>query len=319
MNYRKKPICHAFLAIALLSLLPPTTDALGQTPRPVAECDYLEVDLASFNILYWTSWRPIAVDKGGRGPNAWDYRRAMVVDVIKGFEADVIGLQESMFPQTEYLRAKLEDDFGIVDAYCEGRKRGGLGNPILYRKDRFKVEKWGRFWFSDTPDEPASKTWGNDHPRFCLWAYLVEKETGKGFFMYNVHFDHASHNSMRRSAVLLNERIAQREPKAPFVTVGDFNVLEDDEVVHYMKGKELRIDGEAFKNPQPVVDTFRVKHGEEADGATFHAFFSREPIKIDFIFTEKQMEVVDTEIVRYNKDGAYPSDHYPVTATIRFQ
>ena len=306
-------------AITLLVLLFMVAEVFGgASSSAVDERDYLEIKMASYNILYWKYWK--ATEEEGRGSNAWKYRRGMVLDVIENFDADVIGLQESMFPQVEYLRAKLEDGYGIVADYVGGRHRDGLGNSIFYRKDRFEVGKWGRFWFSDTPEVPASMTWGNTHPRFCVWAYLVEKESGKGFFVYNVHFDHASHNAMRRSAVLLSERIAQREPKAPFVLVGDFNVLEDDEVIHFMKGEEpLSIDGKLFKNPQPLVDTFRVKRGEEADGATFHAFFSREPIKIDFVFSEKSTEVMDAEIIRYNEDGRYPSDHFPITATIRFR
>ena len=39
---------------------------------------------------------------------------------------------------------------------------------------------------------------------------------------------------------------------------------------------------------------------------------------IDFIFAPPWVKVLDAEILRDNEDGLYPSDHYPVTARLRF-
>jgi endonuclease/exonuclease/phosphatase family metal-dependent hydrolase len=40
--------------------------------------------------------------------------------------------------------------------------------------------------------------------------------------------------------------------------------------------------------------------------------------KIDFIFTPSNTQVVDAAILHTNRDGRYPSDHFPVTARLRF-
>ena len=313
MNYRMKQIRSAFLTLALLALWPPSADALGKTPAPAGVGEPLEVKVMSFNIFYWRHWKPFD------GPNAWEYRRRMVADTIGDSGADIIGLQEAQFPQVEYLHGRLEDDFGILAMYYDG-KTTGMSNALLYRKSRFEVGDWGSFWFSDTPGEPGSKGWGNKYPRLCTWARFVEKETGRSIYIYNAHLDHRSQYSRGRSVELITRRISQRDPKAPFVLTGDLNVEEDNEVIGFLKGEALSLDDRSHENPVPVVDTFRVKHGNEAKEGTFHGFKKDgKRIRIDYIFTGKATKIVDAEIITRHEGDRYPSDHFPITATLRFE
>ena len=265
----------------------------------------------TFNIRYYRA--------PNDGLDAWEYRRKMVADILENSGADAIGLQEAEFPQMEYLREKLNDDFGILVTYGYGTEMGH-SNALLYRKSRFAVGEWGTFWFSDTPDKPGSKGWGNGSPRFCTWTRLVEIETGKSFYFYNAHLDHRSQYSREKSARLITDRINQRKHRAPFVIIGDLNSKEDNNVIRFLKGGELSLDGQACRTAVPVVDTFRVKHGDEVDAGTLNGFDKDRPfIKIDYILTEAAMKVLEAEVITYNEDGRYPSDHCPVTATIRFQ
>jgi endonuclease/exonuclease/phosphatase family metal-dependent hydrolase len=39
--------------------------------------------------------------------------------------------------------------------------------------------------------------------------------------------------------------------------------------------------------------------------------------KIDYVFVPPGIGVIDAAIVRTERDGRYPSDHFPVTARIR--
>lgn len=271
----------------------------------------------SFNILYYRYWGPRA------GEKAWTARRNLVVDEIQDSGADVVGLQEATFPQVEYLRGKLEEEWGILVTYREGLPVDkALSNAILYRKGRVAVVDWGTFWFSDTPDEPGSKGWGNRTPRLCTWARFSETETGKKFYVYNAHIDHAVQNSRIRSAALIADRIAQRKDKSsPVILMGDMNAHEDNPIIRFFKGEaELSIDEGTVKNPTPFIDTFRVVHGEEADAGTFHGFDKdRVWAKIDYIFVPKGTKVLAAEILSSPTAGQYPSDHCPLTATIRFQ
>ncbi len=279
--------------------------------------DGFEVKVMSFNILYYRYWGPRAEEK------AWTARRNLVVDEIQGSGMDVVGLQEATFPQVEYLRGKLEDEWGILVTYREGLPIDkALSNAILYRKDRVTVDDWGTFWFSDTPDEPGSKGWGNRTPRLCTWAHFSETESGRKFYLYNAHIDHAVQNSRIRSAALIADRIAQRKDKAsPVILMGDLNAHEDNPIIHFFKGEgELTIDDATVTNAMPFIDTFRVVHGEEADAGTYHGFDkNRKRAKIDYIFVPEGTEIMDAKVLAEPMNGQYPSDHCPSTATIRFQ
>ena len=55
------------------------------------------------------------------------------------------------------------------------------------------------------------------------------------------------------------------------------------------------------------------------DTRTYHGFKGgTEGVKIDQILVERTSEVLAAEIDRTtNEEGRYPSDHYPVTATLK--
>lgn len=306
---------HFLLTAGLLLGFP----ALGNAESPGTTTNGAAVKVMSFNILYYRYWGP------RKGKQAWTARRRLVVDAIRQSGADVIGLQEATFPQVEYLRGKLEDEWGILVTYREGLPVDkALSNAILYRKDRVAVAdgEWGTFWFSDTPDTPGSKGWGNRTPRLCTWAHFTTLGSGKDFYVYNAHIDHAVQNSRIRSAALIVDRIAGRkDPSAPVVLMGDMNAEEDNPVIRFFKGEgTLSFDGKTVENPVPFVDSFRVVHGQEADAGTFHGFHpERKRKKIDYIFVPKGTKVLDAEVVTRSEDGLYPSDHCPLTATLLFR
>jgi endonuclease/exonuclease/phosphatase family metal-dependent hydrolase len=139
-----------------------------------------------------------------------------------------------------------------------------------------------------------------DHPAF-------EDRDGPSFYLYNVHLDHQSQPSRERSAALLLERIRARDPKAPAVVTGDFNAGEDNAAAAAMRAS--------------FVDSFRVLHPDAREVGTFNGFKPGQPTgdKIDFVFVEPGAEVLDAAILRTSRDGRYPSDHFPVTARLRFR
>jgi endonuclease/exonuclease/phosphatase family metal-dependent hydrolase len=52
---------------------------------------------------------------------------------------------------------------------------------------------------------------------------------------------------------------------------------------------------------------------------TFHGFQGGvDGGKIDYIMVLPNTKVLQAEILRDNKDNRYPSDHFPVTAVLRF-
>jgi endonuclease/exonuclease/phosphatase family metal-dependent hydrolase len=249
----------------------------------------------SFNIRYGT-----AKD----GDNAWTRRRALVFDVIRERDADLIGLQEALDFQIDEILAAAPA-YAVIGVGRDDAGAGGEHAGILFRRSRFRVSEAGTFWFSDTPAAPGSMSWGNRITRVCTWTRLIDRD-GRGLYLYNVHLDHESQPSRERSTRLLRDRIESRSfPADPVVVTGDFNVGETNPALSVLFG--------------PFLDTFRVARPAEQPAGTFTAFeFGKvEGDKIDYVLAQPGAEVQHAEIVRFSRGGRYPSDHFPVLARIR--
>lgn len=263
-----------------------------------AAADQPRLALMSFNIRFGTA---------NDGPNHWNLRRDMVMDVFTRHGADVIGLQEALAFQVGEIRSR----FPHYAAVGVGRDDGltaGEHCTILYRADRFTLAESGTFWLSDTPERVASVTWGNSITRICTWVRLIDDASGRGFYVFNTHFDHVSQPSRERSVRLIAQRVAERQHPDPVIVMGDFNVGENNPAMSHL----LRdADGPGW------VDTFRVIHPEEKVVGTFNAFRDRiDGEKIDFVLVQPGITVLDASIDRTRVDGRSPSDHEPVTAVI---
>lgn len=267
------------------------------------EAEAETVKVMTFNIRYGTA---------DDGENHWDNRREMVFDLIAGHGADVVGLQEAMDFQIGQLRRALSG-YGVVTAGRDDGGQAGEHCTILYRRDRFRVAESGTFWFSNSPWVPGSMHWGNRIPRICTWVRLVERATGNAFYVYNLHLDHQSQVSRFKSAELLARHVAGRNPQDPVVVMGDFNMGLDNPAMLYLRRLGYP------DAPIELLDSWRLLYPGEPDTRTYHGFEGgNDGIKIDHILIEQATEVVDAQIDRTaNEQGRYPSDHYPVTATLK--
>ena len=278
------------------------------SPRTIDPTEAIRV--MSFNIRYGT-----APD----GENAWPHRREMVFDVIRDHQSDVIGMQEVLKGQLDQLLRALPEYKSLGVGRRDGIAIGEFA-PILYRIDRFEVLEHGGFWLSDTPTVPGSTSWGNTIPRICTWAHLRDQRTGRSFYFYDTHLDHRSPPSQQRSAELIAKRIDQHVNKTdPVILVGDFNAAEDTSTIRYLKGEVDRAyETTEYPPPSPQLhDTFRVVYPDAIAVGTFNGFRGdRSRAKIDYVLVSDGIEVLSAAIIHASKDGRYPSDHFPVTATI---
>ena len=300
-NWSRIMKLYAALLLGVVGLIADPLIAFGQEAPPKEPG--LELRVMSFNIRN---------GKAKDGDNAWEHRKGFVGDVINDAELDVVGLQEAFRFQLDEIR-KQRPEFSEVGEGRDGGERGEY-SAILYRTTRFEAKDSGTFWLSDTP-EVKSRHWGNRYLRICTWVLLEDKSSGQTFYVYNTHFDHQSQNARLRSAWLVAKRINERESASPFVLTGDFNAGEDNPVTLFLTGK----NDEGRKSPVAVVDTFRSLHPEESVVGTGGGFEGRrDGPKIDYVYVEPSTKVVEAQIVRIERNGKYPSDHFPVTATIRF-
>lgn len=242
------------------------------------------------------------------GDNAWPLRRDLLFSVIRDFGPDVLGMQEA-------LRFQLDEIGAALPGYREvgvGRDDGveaGEYSAILFDSTRFELRDHGTFWLSDTPEVPGSTSWGNGITRICTWALLRERSGGTSFYVFNTHWDHQSQPSREKSARLILERIAARAaPDTPVLLTGDFNAGESNPAFRTLVEDTV----------VNLRDTFRALHPDATGVGTFHGFEGgTDGDKIDAILASPEWRVLDAGIARVNDHGRFPSDHYPVTASLR--
>ena len=266
------------------------------TALPLQSIDTLNV--MSFNIRYGTA---------RDGDNAWELRRRSVIEVIETFGAEVLGIQEALRFQLDEIGDALPRYRRIGVGRTDGDREGEYA-AILIDRSRLTVLEEGTFWFSDEPTKPGSTSWGNDIPRICTWARLRDHISERTFYVYNVHWDHRSQPSRERSAGLLMERIATRTFDAdPVLVTGDFNAGESNPAF-----ARLLEPGD-----MPLLDTFRALHPTAQQVGTFNGFEgTTSGDKIDAVLASADWEILASEIVRSETGGRYPSDHFPVVATV---
>jgi endonuclease/exonuclease/phosphatase family metal-dependent hydrolase len=307
IDRRRRQITAALLfagtaALASRRLFAQAGQAAPPTPAPAAPARE-PIDVWSFNIRYGT-----AKD----GDNHWTLRRDQLFDLLRAEQPDLIGLQEALRFQVDEILAAVPGYASVGVGRDDGKAAGEM-SCILFRTARFQVAESGTFWFSDTPETPGSTHWGNRITRICTWARFVDRD-GTSFVHYNLHLDHESQPSREKSTALLRQRIAGRKAAGePVIVTGDFNAGEQNPA----------LQGLVSRGPSaqaPFVDTFRVRHPDATEVGSFSGFTFGQTRgeKIDYVLVEPGTEVLDASIVRASRNGRYPSDHFPVTARIRF-
>lgn len=254
----------------------------------------------SFNIRYGT-----AED----GDDHWRNRADLVAETIRAAAPDVIGLQEALRFQLDELGAALPAYRELGVGRDDGREAGEYA-AILYRAERLRPVAHGTFWLSDTPDVPGSTSWGNHITRICTWVRFEDLQSGHQFVMYNVHFDHESQPSRVESARLVLQR-ARAGPPLPAIVLGDFNAGEDN------PARTLFLDTALAPGQVHFVDTYRVMHQRSNGEGTFNGFRGEVTgERIDAILVTPSWRVRSADILHTERNGRYPSDHFPVTALL---
>jgi len=269
---------------------------------PVASDGRLELSLMTFNIRYENG--------DDLGPRAWNQRIPHIVRMIREEAPDVLGIQEARHGQAADLWASLPDYEFSGRARDDGA-RGGEYTAILYRRDRFEPDPADAdtFWLSGTPENPGSTTWGNEIPRTVTWLRLTDRTSHRSFYVFNTHWDHRNQDSRLRSAELLAGRITSRKsPGDPVILLGDFNALPQNPAIRTLTARAGLTDSLHSLHPgQKQRPTLHLWRGTAMD----------RPIHIDHIFTTGEVDVLAAAI--RDHDQPMLSDHFPVTARVRFK
>ena len=278
--------------------------------------DASRLRVMSFNIRYATA---------SDGENRWSWRREFLGDCIAEQSPDLLGLQEVLPEQSEWIAGYLSErarrgegpEYAFFGRTREPDPAQGEAVTIFYRTDRLEriVEDGDTFWVSETPEVVGSQSWNTACRRVVTWsrfrlrtlsAEAFSNAENREIYFFNTHLDHISAEARLNGAKLLVKRIADRSnPSAPVILTGDFNCGESSEPIVFLRDSGL-------------VDTFRMMDPDSTEVGTFHAFTgSAGKDKIDYIFVMPDLKACAAEILRTSRDGRWPSDHFPVVADVR--
>lgn len=255
------------------------------------------ITVMTFNLRYGT-----APD----GENSWQYRKDILVNTIKEAAPDILGTQECLQMQAEYIAASLPDYqwFGI------GREEDGGGEmaAIFYKKSVLNPIEAGNFWLSETPDVPGSKSWGTACTRIVTWIRFWHRQTKTFFYHYNTHLDHESELARQNGALLIGDRIGKLPQETPVILTGDFNCI----AVSAKPWVILTACG--------LIDTRIEAARKEGPEGSFCGFGPPTPDcakeRIDWILVRGNYSASVSTTVVHEENNHYPSDHFPVVVQL---
>ena len=160
----------------------------------------------TFNIRYENSWD---------GPHSWRHRRESVVNLLSSFDADLIGIQEALLSQKEFLAEKLPA-YRLVFAGRDDGRDAGEGVGIAFRSERFELIEHGHFWLNETPDKPGAG-WDAWTPRIVVWARLRDRfdEESADILVVSTHFDHWGKTARAEAASMIADLFGDLNSSAP--------------------------------------------------------------------------------------------------------
>ena len=260
----------------------------------------LPLGLMTFNI------RTASIDDG---ENAWPNRKTLVAQVIEREAPDIVGLQEVVRDQVEYLAATLKEYRWLgVDRGLNGGVGLSEYTPIFYRFAELSPIESGTFWLSPTPDTPSTTEPRRD--RIVTWARFHHRGTGRQLYAYNTHFSPRAGPAHLEASRIIKERIQKLPAGSAVVLLGDFNSSAEESPVW------SDLTGEMLRDAWTQAETRR---GPPATMGGFGPPRAGDKERIDWILVGGPIDVRSAETILFNEAGRYPSDHFPVAARVEIR
>lgn len=245
-------------------------------------------------------------DNKGDGDNQWENRKENIVDFINYYAPDVIGLQEALIHQIQYLDSALVD-YSWVGVGRDDGKEAGEFCPVFYRQTKFETMDSGTLWLSESPQTPGLG-WDAACSRICTYLSLKSKDDQLTYSIFNTHFDHVGKEARMNSASLIVDQMKSMSSGRSSILIGDFN----DEP-HQLPIQHILKEGFA-----DAYDMSPIKFGSEG---TFNGFnYDKVPSRrIDYVFVTEDVSVNKYRVLSDLIGGRYLSDHFPVLVTLTLE
>jgi endonuclease/exonuclease/phosphatase family metal-dependent hydrolase len=249
----------------------------------------------------------IRLDVASDGENRWDARKDKVAALMNYYEADFIGGQEVQHHQLQYLLSQLTK-YNYIGVGRDDGKEAGEYSCIFYNTEKFEIIQQSTFWLSQTPDS-VSMGWDAACNRVCTYGLFKSKKTKQLLWVFNTHFDHIGITARIESAKLITEKIKQltKGKNYPVVLTGDFNSKPEEAPAQYMVTNFLNTRNISKEKPYGPADTWEAfEFNKKPSGCIDYIFISK----------DKRATVKKFATITDSYDMKYPSDHFPILATL---
>jgi endonuclease/exonuclease/phosphatase family metal-dependent hydrolase len=244
----------------------------------------------------------IRFDNPGDGVNRWDNRKGKVVELIKKYDPDLIGLQEALYHQIQDLVNGMPDYTFVGTGRDDGKQKGEF-SAILYKKERFTVQSTETSWLSETPTIPGSKSWDAAITRVVTVAVFEDMKSKGTFVHVNTHFDHIGTEARFQSSKIIRSMVESQYLRYPVFVSGDFNAEPSER---------------AYPELVRTGILFDTRPSDLAQGTFCNFEKDSQPCRlIDYVFRSSSIAVEKYEVISDNDGKYYPSDHLPVMVTLR--
>jgi len=247
-----------------------------------------QTKVCTFNIKY---------ENPQEGLHQWDNRKEQILQFIKIEDLDIVGMQEVVHSQIEYLQDGLSDYARIGVARDDGKSKGEY-SPIFFKKNRYAIVDSATFWLSPNPEIPA-KAWDAALPRVCTWAKLIDQDTEELILVLNTHFDHVGEQARANSIKLILSKIKELNHGENIILMGDFNLTPETAPIQKVITSNLKDAFEADLNLGPVGTFNAFEIGKNYDRRIDYVFYQGFRVKS---YKNYSLRIQDT----------FLSDHFPV-------
>jgi len=271
------------------------------------------INIMTFNIRYGTA---------NDGENRWELRKPILLECLQKYKPDILCTQEAMPMQIK----DIHEHFPQWGVFGKGRyhdtpmpsrpheSMDGESCRIFYDQSKYELLQDGTFWHSDTPDVPASATWGNNLPRIVTWGLFRTRQGARTFMVMNTHF-HWGELYVAQTTDLIMKKWRELAGDQPTLFAGDFNLAPTSPTHARFCGKTASGPDRSLRYFADAYETLNMPQTDMGTGHSFKGVLNQD--RIDWILYTGEFTPKEITIIRDNVNGRYPSDHYPVLAMFR--
>lgn len=246
----------------------------------------------------------IRFDNKKDGINSWALRKKSVADIIAKHSPDIVGTQEGLYHQIEYLDSMMVDYQYFGNGRDDGYQKGEFC-AVFYHTKKWQLLESQTYWLSPS-GEVGLAGWDAALPRIFTFGVLMSLENQDTIFVINTHYDHMGKEARENSSRLILDFVKQKQSlDNTWIVMGDLNAEPHERpVTLFLEEMESGCDGV-----------------HENQSGTFNGFDSGKNAgrRIDHIFVKKG--TVESCEMLYDKrsEHEFISDHFPVLMTIRLR